>query len=74
MSVVRVTLSAEPLLVQTFCFFRVLALRRIASPTETELRLERSHMVNEALEMIDVQWHSEETSMVSVPTDAQAEP
>ena len=52
-------------------------LRRKASPTETELRLERSHMVNEALEMIAVEWKSEETSMgfiQSISTDAQAQP
>jgi hypothetical protein len=83
MPIVRVTLSAKSLLIQTFYFFRVLMLRRKASPTETELRLERSHMVNEAVEMIAVEWHSEETSeetpkgftpSTGMSTDAEAQP
>ncbi len=81
MSVVRVILSAKSLLVQTFCSFfsfpRVLMLRQKASPTETELRIQYSHMVNEALEMIAVEWHPEETSkcfISSTSTDAQAQP
>ncbi|KAI9465531.1 hypothetical protein BJY52DRAFT_587825 [Lactarius psammicola] len=52
----------------------VLMLRRKASPTETELRIQCSHMVNEALEMIAVEWHPEETSegyTSSASTDAQ---
>jgi len=52
----------------------VLMLRRKASPTDTELRLEHSQMVNEALEMRAVEWHSEETSIPSISTDAQAQP
>ena len=78
MSVVRVTLSASALLVQTFCVFRVLILRRQASPTQTELRLEHSHMINEALEMITrVELHSKGTGTSdsftpSNLTDAQA--
>ncbi|KAH9172011.1 hypothetical protein EDB89DRAFT_1010972 [Lactarius sanguifluus] len=55
----------------------VLMLRRIASPTETELRIEYSHMVNEALEMITVELHPEETSqdfLPSTPTYARAQP
>ncbi|KAH8984451.1 hypothetical protein EDB92DRAFT_1488294 [Lactarius akahatsu] len=55
----------------------VLMLRRIASPTETELRIEYSHMVNEALEMITVELHPEETSQDFLPstsTYAQAQP
>ncbi|KAI9430245.1 hypothetical protein H4582DRAFT_1530074 [Lactarius indigo] len=54
----------------------VLMLRRKASPTETELRIEYSHMVNEALEMITVELHPEETSqdfLPSTPTYAQAQ-
>jgi hypothetical protein len=59
----------------------VLILRRTASPTERELRVEHSHMVNEALEMIAVESHpeepSEETSKGFIPSfsaDAQAQP
>ncbi|KAH9016915.1 hypothetical protein EDB85DRAFT_698065 [Lactarius pseudohatsudake] len=55
----------------------VLMLRRKASPTETELRIEYSHMVNEALEMITVELHPEETSQDFLPstsTYAQAQP
>ncbi|KAH9053980.1 hypothetical protein EDB83DRAFT_1152927 [Lactarius deliciosus] len=55
----------------------VLMLRRIASPTETELRIEYSHMVNEALEMITIELHPEETSQDFLPstsTYAQAQP
>ena len=58
-------------------FFRVLMLHRKAFPTETELRLECSHMVNEALEMIALEWHFEATSegfRPSISTDAQAQP
>ncbi len=75
MSVVRVTLSAKSLLVETFCFLRVLMLRQKASPNETKLRVEHSHMVNEALEMIAVEQHPEEISegfIPSISTDAQA--
>ncbi|KAH8976412.1 hypothetical protein EDB83DRAFT_1787910 [Lactarius deliciosus] len=55
----------------------VLMLRRKASPTETELRVEYSYMVNEALEMITVELHPEETSQDFLPstsTYAQAHP
>ncbi|KAF8273614.1 hypothetical protein EI94DRAFT_1715420 [Lactarius quietus] len=55
----------------------VLMLRRKASPTETELRVEYSHMVNEAIEMIDIEWHLEETSeglIPSISTNSQAPP
>jgi hypothetical protein len=45
----------------------VLMLRRKASPTETELRVEHSHMVNEALEMVDMEWPSEKTSESTIP-------
>jgi hypothetical protein len=57
------------------CFFRVLMLRRKASPTETELHVEYSHMVNEALEMVPVEVYPGEISRVSKPfsTDAQAQ-
>ncbi|KAI9443624.1 hypothetical protein H4582DRAFT_2072636 [Lactarius indigo] len=50
---------------------------RKASPTETELRLEHSHMINEALEMIAVEWHPEEISeniVLSNSTDTEAQP
>jgi hypothetical protein len=43
-------------------FFRVLMLRRKASPTETELRNECSHMVKEALEMVLIERHPEDRS------------
>jgi len=55
----------------------VLLLRRKASPTDTELRLEYSRVVNEALEMVAVEWHSEEISegfKTSISTDARAQP
>jgi len=46
----------------------VLMLRRKASPTETELRVEHSHMVNEALEMADMEWPAEKTSGSIMPS------
>ena len=52
-------------------------LRRKASPTETQLRVEHSNMVNEALEMVDMEWHSEKSSgsiIPSVSSDFQAHP
>ncbi|KAN0135260.1 hypothetical protein V8E53_006825 [Lactarius tabidus] len=57
----------------------VLMLRRKASPTETELRNEYSHMINEALEMIPGDFHREDTSLgitplASISTDAQTLP
>ncbi|KAH9172069.1 hypothetical protein EDB89DRAFT_1013891 [Lactarius sanguifluus] len=55
----------------------VLMLRQKASPTETELRLEYSHMVDDALEMIAVDWCPEEISeggfTLSISTDAEAQ-
>ena len=42
-------------------------LRRKASPTEATLRLERSHIVNEALEMIAAEQHLEERSDGFIP-------
>ncbi|KAH8994370.1 hypothetical protein EDB86DRAFT_3102983 [Lactarius hatsudake] len=54
----------------------VLMLRREASPTETQLRSRYSHIVNEALEMIAVESHPEETSKetaLSVSRGAQAQ-
>ncbi|KAF8273616.1 hypothetical protein EI94DRAFT_1715438 [Lactarius quietus] len=55
----------------------VLTLRQKASPTATELRVVHSHMVNEALEMVDMEWRSEKTSEGFVPatsTDSRAQP
>ena len=52
-------------------------LRQKASPTETELRIEYSHIVNEALRMIATECHPEDISkglIPSVSTDAQALP
>ena len=43
-------------------------LRRAASPTDTELRIEYSQMINEALEMITFELHAEETSKSIVPS------
>jgi len=54
----------------------VLMLRRAASPTDTELRIEYSQMINRALEMITFELHPEETSPSFVPsisTDTQAQ-
>ncbi|KAH8992604.1 hypothetical protein EDB86DRAFT_1484776 [Lactarius hatsudake] len=53
----------------------VLMLRQKASPTETELRLEHSHMINEALEMTAVERHPTkilEGFMSPISTDAEA--
>ncbi|KAH8977235.1 hypothetical protein EDB92DRAFT_2108840 [Lactarius akahatsu] len=58
-------------------FFRVLMLRQKASPTETELRLEHSHMINEALEMTTVERHPTkilEGFMSPISTDTEAQP
>jgi hypothetical protein len=56
----------------------VLMLRRGASPTQTELRLEHSHMIDEALEMITTteESHYKDISrgLSSITTDAQAQP
>ncbi|KAH9057384.1 hypothetical protein EDB87DRAFT_1106633 [Lactarius vividus] len=54
----------------------VLMLRRKASPTETKLRLEHSHMVDDALEMIIVEQRPEEISegvTLSILTDAETQ-
>ncbi|KAH8990062.1 hypothetical protein EDB92DRAFT_1866217 [Lactarius akahatsu] len=55
----------------------VLMLRQKASPTETKLRLEYSHMVDNALEMIAVDRCPEELSeggfTLSISTDAEAQ-
>ena len=47
-------------------------LRRKASPTQTELRLEHSQMVNEALELIELELHSKGTSDARTSLDAHA--
>ncbi|KAH9171902.1 hypothetical protein EDB89DRAFT_2243261 [Lactarius sanguifluus] len=55
----------------------VLMLRQKASPTDTKLRLEYSHMVDDALEMIAVDRCPEEISeggfTLSISTDAEAQ-
>ncbi|KAH9077772.1 hypothetical protein EDB83DRAFT_1512644 [Lactarius deliciosus] len=55
----------------------VLMLRQKASPTDTKLRLEYSHMVDDALEMIAVDQCPEEISegglTLSISTDAEAQ-
>ncbi|KAH8981679.1 hypothetical protein EDB86DRAFT_419289 [Lactarius hatsudake] len=55
----------------------VLMLRQKASPTETKLRLEYSHLVNDALEMIAVDQCPAEISeggfTLSISTDAEAQ-
>jgi len=49
----------------------VLMLRREASPTQTELRLEHSHMINEAIEMVTaMESHSKGLSKGFIPTNA----
>jgi hypothetical protein len=73
MSVVRVTFSASSLSGSNILFyFRVLMLRRKASPTQTELRLEHSQMIKEALELIEVGLHSKGTSDACTSLDAHA--
>ncbi|KAI9443622.1 hypothetical protein H4582DRAFT_1210011 [Lactarius indigo] len=55
----------------------VLMLRQKASPTETELRLEHSHMINEALEKIPSEQRPEEILEDFVPpisSDVEAQP
>lgn len=47
-------------------------LRQQASPTETELRVERSHMVNEAIEMVEMEWHPKKTSEGFIPTTSES--
>ena len=46
-------------------------LRRKASPTQTELRLEHSQMINEALEMIEVELQAKGTSDGGIPSISQ---
>ncbi len=57
MSVVRriYMRSAEPLRAHLFFVLRVLMLRQSASPTETQIRIDYSRAVNEALELVPVQ-------------------
>jgi hypothetical protein len=65
-------LCKTPCRIKYSVLFRVLMLRRKASPTETELRFEYSHMINEALEMI-----TEETPKNFIPSismDVQDQP
>ncbi len=57
--------------------FRVLMLRREASPTDTDLHVRFSHMVNEALEMIPMESYPEETLEDTTQfssTEAHAQP
>ncbi|KAI9443178.1 hypothetical protein H4582DRAFT_2054248 [Lactarius indigo] len=54
-------------------YFRVLMLRRKASPTETELRIQYSHMIDEAVEMIAIEYHPEETEGFTSSTSADAQ-
>jgi hypothetical protein len=52
-------------------------LRQQAYLTGTEHRAERSHLVNEALEMVDMEWPPGKTSEGFIPTsstDSQAQP
>jgi hypothetical protein len=65
------TLCNRPCRIKHFVLFRVLMLRRKASPTETELHFEHSHMINEALEMIDV---IPKNFIPSTSTDVQGQP
>ena len=57
-------------------FFRVLMLRRKASRTQTELRVEYSHMVNEALEMVNAEFPKDTSggAIPSISTGAQDQP
>ena len=60
----------------TSFFFRVLMLRSQASPTQAELRVEYSHMANEAIRMTAVELPPKETlggAIPSISTDAQAQ-
>lgn len=54
--------------------YRVLMLRRSASPTETELRFEYSHMIDEAIEMVTAGKETPKNFVPSISTDDQALP
>jgi len=55
--------------------FRVLMLRQKASPTETELRVEHSHMVDAAFEVIRLEpLHKETSECLVQSTSTDAEP
>ena len=49
-------------------------LRRSASPTETELRFEYSHMIDEAIEMVTAGKETPKNFVPSISTDDQALP
>jgi len=56
---------------------RVLMLRRKALPTETELHMQYSHMIDEAIQMVPVEGHpgaTTESFALSLQSDAQAQP
>ena len=77
MSVARVMLCKALAGSFILFFLSVLMLRRQASPTETQLRVEYSHMVNEVLEMVAMESHPENTSENFIPStsmDFQAQP
>ena len=48
-------------------------LRRQSSPTQTELRLEHSQIINEALEMTEVDFHLTETLDPCASIDAHTQ-
>jgi hypothetical protein len=70
--VVRVMLSANPCWFKLSFLSRVLMLRRAAAPTDTDIRMENSHMVNEAFEMTTDLKPMSFNSNIS--TDGQAQP
>ena len=67
-------LCKTPCRIKQFVLFRILMLRRSATPTETELHFEYSHMVNEAIEMIIASEDTPKIVIPSIPTDDQTLP
>ena len=67
-------LCKTPCRIKQFVLFRILMLRRSATPTETELRFEYSHMVNDAVEMITASEETPKNLVPSISTDDQGLP
>ena len=63
-----------PYRIKRSVLYRVLMLRRSASPTETELRLEYSHMIKEAIEMAPAGDEPPKYFVPSISTNDQALP
>ena len=82
-SLVMSVVSPSCICISYLCFsvedlLRVILLRRKARPTETELQVQYSHMINEALEMIAVEPRTGDSADSVIPSiqtdDTLAEP